>query len=107
MINIEEQRPLIETPKNVRLHIKVTASSIDFDKRFMTIICSNLPFLAAHQSDNLVVEIGLLKANSMYKLRCSVSNFNLNAPFLFTHATEQRHQLILWLIQVPAIGEAL
>jgi hypothetical protein len=52
-------------------------------------------FLAANQSDNLVVEISLVKANLIYKLRYSVSSVNFNAQILFTHATDQLLELFL------------
>jgi hypothetical protein len=52
-------------------------------------------FLAANQCDNLVVEISLVKANLIYKLRYSVSSDNFNAQILFTHATDQLLELFL------------
>jgi hypothetical protein len=52
-------------------------------------------FLAANQSDNLVVEISLVKANLIYKLRYSVSSVNFNVQILFTHATDQLLELFL------------
>ncbi|MFT4809644.1 MAG: hypothetical protein ACJA11_003396 [Glaciecola sp.] len=52
-------------------------------------------FLAANQCDNLVVEISLVKANLIYKLRYSVSSVNFNAQILFTHATDQLLELFL------------